>query len=306
MANTKEIKDRINSIKQTQKITNAMYLISSTKLQKAKRDLTKTEPYFYGMQAMIDRLRRHMPNADSPYLNDYSEIPEEERVVAYLVITADKGLAGAYNHNVLKLTEQEMAKHKNTMLFVVGELGRQYFESRGIAIDEQFHYTAQNPSLHRSRMITLRLLELFSEGTIHELYIVYTAMVNSMEAETMIQKLLPLDVNEPQIEIPLDVIQEEFILKPSPEAVIEAVVPNCTNGYIYSALVESFCSEQNARMMAMQSANKSANRILHDLSIQYNRVRQANITQEITEVCSGAKAQQAKSKGGRKSGRRRK
>ncbi len=296
MANIREIKDRINSIKDTQKITNAMYLISSTKLRKAKADLEKTEPYFFGMQAMIERLQRHLPDIQNPYFDQNNDIPESEKVYGYLVITADKGLAGAYNHNVLKRTEQEMEKHFNTRLFVVGELGRQYFDVRGIPIEEQFQYTAQNPTLHRSRLITLRMLELFMAKEIHELHIVYTVMVNQMEADVMIQQLLPLKNDQPQMAIPLGVVQEEFMLQPSPEAVIDAVIPNCTNGYIYSALVESFCAEQNARMMAMQAANKSANEILHELSIKYNRVRQTMITQQITEVCAGAKAQKNKKK----------
>ncbi len=290
MANTKEIKDRINSIKETQKITNAMYLISSTKLKKARKSLDQNEPYFIRMQNMVNRIQRHLPNISNPYFRSFSEIPEEEKTVAYLVITADKGLAGAYNHNVLKLTEGELKKHKNTKLFVVGELGRQYFENRHIPVDEQFHYTAQNPSLHRSRMISYKMLELFTKGEIHELYIVYTIMVNSMTTQPVMQKLLPFEPFKPNVEIPLDIEREVWHLQPSPDAVINAIVPSCTNGYIYSALVESFCSEQNARMMAMQAANKSANSILHDLGIQYNRVRQAMITQEITEVCSGARA----------------
>lgn len=290
MANTKEIKDRINSIKETQKITNAMYLISSTKLRKAKKELEKTEPYFYGMQAMTERLSRHVSGINSPYFRTYDEEKDADRTVAFLVITADKGLAGAYNHNVLKITEEEMAKHKNTKLFVVGELGRKYFENKHIPIDEEFLYTAQNPSLHRSRVITLRLLELYDTGQIQELYIVYTVMISNSEMQPMLHRLLPLKESV-VMNIPADVYQEEFQLMPSPEAVIKAVVPNCTNGYIYSALVESFCCEQHSRMTAMQSANDSANSILRTLNIQYNRVRQAAITQEITEVCSGAKAQ---------------
>ncbi|MBO6133843.1 MAG: ATP synthase F1 subunit gamma [Lachnospiraceae bacterium] len=295
MSHIKEIRERINSIRDTQKITNAMYLISSTKLRKAQKDLAATEPYFYGMQAMIERLQRHLPDIQNPYFESGSTVPEDEKVVGYLVITADKGLAGAYNHNVLKLTEKELGKHKKTLLFVVGELGRQYFEARHVPIDEQFLYTAQNPSLHRSRLITLRMIDLFKTGKMHELHIVYTAMVNKMESEVMMEQLLPLKSNIP-LGIPIDVIQEEFMLQPSPEAVIDAVVPNCTNGFIYSALVESFCSEQNSRMIAMQNANRSANEILHELQIEYNRARQAMITQEITEVCSGARAQRERKK----------
>ena len=112
MANTKEIKDRINSIKETQKITNAMYLISSTKLRKAKKELENTEPYFYGMQAMTERLSRHVSGVNSIYFRNYDDDIENERTAGFLVITADKGLAGSYNHNVLKLTEEEMSKYK--------------------------------------------------------------------------------------------------------------------------------------------------------------------------------------------------
>ena len=295
MANTKEIKDRINSIKETQKITNAMYLISSTKLRKAKKELENTEPYFYGMQAMTERLSRHVSGVNSIYFRNYDDDIENERTAGFLVITADKGLAGSYNHNVLKLTEEEMSKYKNSKLFVVGELGRKYFENKHIPIDEEFLYTAQNPTLHRSRVITLRLLELFETEQIQELYIVYTIMVSSAEMQPRLHRLLPLK-QASIMNIPADVYQEEFQLVPSPEDVIKAVVPNCINGYIFSALVESFCCEQSARMSAMQSANDSANQILHTLNIRYNRVRQAAITQEITEVCSGARAQRQRKK----------
>ena len=290
MQGTKEIKERINSIKDTQKITNAMYLISSTKLQKAKRSLDETEPYFFSIQAMMERLLRHLPNIDHEYFNQHTEMPEEEKISAFLVVTADKGLAGAYNHNVLKLTEENIKSKNNFKLFVVGEVGRHYFEKKNIPVEEEFKYTAQNPSLHRARMISLTMLDLYRQGQIHELNIIFTTIRSSMDSSANVKQLLPLKVSIPQLSVPMDVYHEEFFLKPSSEAVVDYVVPNYLNGFIYSALVESFCAEQNSRMMAMQSANDSANKILHDLSIKYNRVRQSNITQEITEVTSGAKA----------------
>ena len=113
MQGTKEIKERINSIKDTQKITNAMYLISSTKLQKAKRSLNETEPYFFSIQAMMERLLRHIPNIDHEFFNQHNDMPEDQKVSAFLVVTADKGLAGAYNHNVLKLTEESIKGKSN-------------------------------------------------------------------------------------------------------------------------------------------------------------------------------------------------
>lgn len=294
MAGTKEIKDRIKSIKDTQKITNAMYLISSTKLRKARKGLQDTEPYFYELQGMIARILRHMPDIEHPYLRE-TELSNENKKHGYLVITADKGLAGAYNHNVLKMTEEHLARFDNTMLFVIGELGRQYFEARSIPIDGQFMYTAQNPTHHRARIITQKLLNSYIDGELDDLYIIFTAMKNSMEAEARFVQLLPLKASM-HLDVPTDVIQEDFLMSPSPEAVLNAIVPNYINGFVYSALVESYCAEQNSRMMAMQNANNSANEILHDLSIKYNRERQAAITQEITEVCAGAKAQKKNTK----------
>ncbi len=294
MANTREIKSRMNSIQDTMKITNAMYMISSTKLRKAKKNLEETEPYFYTLQSMIARIMRHLPDVENPFFQ-VRKAPEE-RVKAFVVITADKGLAGAYNHNVLKMAQEQIEKCSNYRLFVVGELGRQYFKNKNIPVAEQFHYTAQNPSLHRARIITETLLEQFREGEIDEVYIIYTSMKNSMTTETEMMQILPMEKKEfvPREAMTAGIFQEELLFNPSPDAVLENIVPDCVMGYLYGALIESFCSEQNARMMAMEAANKSASEMIHDLSIEYNRVRQAMITQEITEVISGAKAQKKK------------
>ena len=294
MANTREIKSRMNSIQDTMKITNAMYMISSTKLRKAKKNLEETEPYFYTLQSMIARIMRHLPDVENPFFQ-IRKAPEE-RVKAFVVITADKGLAGAYNHNVLKMAQEQIEKCSNYRLFVVGELGRQYFKNKNIPVAEQFHYTAQNPSLHRARIITETLLEQFREGEIDEVYVIYTTMKNSMTTETEMMQILPMEKKEfvPREAMTAGIFQEELLFNPSPDAVLENIVPDCVMGYLYGALIESFCSEQNARMMAMEAANKSASEMIHDLSIEYNRVRQAMITQEITEVISGAKAQKKK------------
>lgn len=297
MANAREILSRMKSIQDTRKITNAMYMISSTKMKKSKRMLEETEPYFYTLQSLIRRVLRHVPEMEHRYFDQRMEIPEEERTYGLIVITGDKGLAGAYNHNVLKMAEEWMGQHKNNKLFVVGELGRQYFAGKNMAMEEAFHYTVQNPTMHRSRMISLTVQEDFEEGKLDEVWILYTRMINSMTMEAEMQQLLPLKREGfNQIAIPADAIQEEIQMMPSPAVVMDHIVPNYLTGFVFGALVESFCSEQNARMMAMQSASDNANKILNDLSIQYNRVRQAAITQEITEVISGAKAQKKKHK----------
>ena len=137
MANAKEIQDRMKSINDTLKITNAMYMISSSKLKKSKKMLTDTEPYFFTLQSEMSRILRHLPDLDSIYFRSTDEIPEEEKRIAYMVVTADKGLAGSYNHNILKIAEEELAKHPKRQLYVLGEVGRHYFEERGIEIDSE-------------------------------------------------------------------------------------------------------------------------------------------------------------------------
>lgn len=295
MANAREILSRIHSVQDTRKITNAMYLISSTKLKKSKKLLEETEPYFYTLQDLIHRILRHMPEVEHPYFDSRPEVTEQERTRGLIVITGDKGLAGAYNHNVLKQAHEWMEQSANNRLYVVGELGRQYFASRHLPVEEQFHYTVQNPTMHRARKIAGTVLEAYHERQLDEVWILFTQMVNSMKMETRLEQLLPLKREDfSGIHIPADIPQEEIQMVPSPSAVMDHVVPNYIQGFIFGALVESFCSEQNARMMAMQSASDNASELLSELSVEYNRVRQAAITQQITEVIGGAKAQKKK------------
>ena len=279
MAGLREIQNRIKSIQDTRKITNAMYMISSTKMRKAKQDLENTEPYFYTLQSMMARLLRHLPDVSHMYFEkEEKEELDHQKKVGLLVITGDKGLAGAYNHNVLKLA-QEFLDDQNQWaeLFVVGELGRQYFTGQHVPIQENFQFTAQNPTFSRARWIAETLLEKFQSGELDEIQVIFTRMDRP-----------------PMPQIPMDVYHEEFFAVPDAQTVVDSIVPNYISGFIYSALVESFCSEQNARMQAMESATNNADELLHDLSIMYNRARQAAITQEITEVCSGARAQKNK------------
>lgn len=291
MAGLREIQSRMKSIRDTRKITSAMYMISSTKLRKARQELEATEPYFYTLQATVDRILRHLPEMEHIYF----EKPQKKRTKAgLLVITGDKGLAGAYNHNVLKMAQEFLNDEEyQAELFVVGELGRQYFSGQHIPIQENFQFTAQNPTFGRARWITETLLEKYHSGELDELHVIYTRMENSMQSITEDKMVLPL--KRPDLSmIPMDVYQEEFYLIPSAEEAVDTIIPNYIAGFIYGALVESFCSEQNSRMMAMQAATDNADELLHDLNIMYNRARQAAITQEITEVCSGARAQRQK------------
>ena len=290
MAGLKEIQNRIRSIQDTKKITNAMYLISSTKLKKARRDLEATEPYFYTLQGALERILRHLPDMEHEFLENPNR---GKKTVALLVITADRGMAGGYNHNVLRMAEkriqEEKQKGRRCRLFVVGQVGRQYFAARRIPIEECFRYSAQNPTFNRARWITETLLVEFQAGGIDELCVFYTRMINGMRSEEAVKQILPVcrfEMKEPD-----DVMHENFEILPDAQEALSAIIPNYTAGFLYGALVESFCSEQNARMEAMQAATDNANELLRDLGVLYNRARQAAITQEITEVSSGARAQ---------------
>ena len=295
MSNMREIRERIKSINEIMKITNAMYLISSSKLKKAKKDLAATEPYFdkllYAMRSILSRAPEDI---DMRFFDTRTEIPADKRKKAFIIITADKGMCGSYNHNVIKRAEAEMEQCEYARLFVMGQVGRMYFQRKAregeLDVDAEFIQTTQNPTLYRAMKIAVLMMELFEQKKVDDVYIVYTKMLNSMTFEPKVQQLLPLNVNN-------FVTSEEHVTRhheatfyPTVEAVMEHLTPNFMKGLIYGAMVESFCSEQQARMSAMDSATTSAKDMLQTLSLQYNRARQAAITQEITEISSGAEA----------------
>lgn len=297
MANIKEVQDRIKSIQDTMKITNAMYMIASSNLKKAKKALEDTEPYFYTLQYAITRILRHVPDLEHKYFDTRSDVEKKDRKIGIIAVTSDKGMAGAYNHNVVKVAEEKLAGEGQKKLFVLGELGRQYFQKHGYEIETQFHYTVQKPTMHRARVISEQIVDMYNRKELDEVYIIFTQMNNSISMETRTLQLLPLKKGAFQRKVPAslaDIHQEDIQMVPSEKDVLNMTIPNYVTGTIYGALVESYSSEQNSRMMAMQSSTDNAREILADLSIAYNRARQAAITQEITEVISGARAQKKK------------
>lgn len=295
MANSREIQARMKSIKDTMKITNAMCMISSSKLQKARKNLKNTEPYFYTIQDALGKILDLSPDTGNEFFDTRADVPEKERKKGFIVVTADKGMAGAYNHNVIKIAEKEAVADSKNMLFVVGEVGRRYFEKKNIPIDIDFKYTAQNPNMNRARIISEKIVELFKQKELDEVYIVYTRMLNSVTFEAEMKQLLPLKKQKITENVEKSNNYQQCFFEPDINTVFEHIVPNYVAGYVYGALVESYCCEHNARMMAMQTATDAAKDMLKSLDIEYNRARQAAITQEITEVIAGSKAQKKKS-----------
>ena len=292
MAGITEIRGRMRSIQQTLKITNAMYLISSAKVKKARKQLQEVEPYFDRLAKTILDIFRHSPQLQHRYIEGHHK-PKEERKTGFVVITGDKGLAGAYNHNVLKLAESYLARKQDSTLFLIGQMGRHYFEKKNIPIDAEFMYTVQDPTLDRAQDICDTLVDLYERGALDEIYLVFTHSYSAMRMEPEIIKLLPLDramLSARRGLSEADQYRDVVRYEPSPEAVLDVLVPGVIRGYIFAALVESFCSEQSSRMSAMDSASESARDMLKTLSLEFNRARQGAITQEITEIAGGAEA----------------
>ncbi|MBO4391076.1 MAG: ATP synthase F1 subunit gamma [Lachnospiraceae bacterium] len=294
MAGAKLIRERMDSIRDTMKITNAMYLISSSKLNKAKTDLENARPHYEEVVEDISRLQRHLPaTINNRYFKDPSD--RSVRTIGYVLITADKGLAGAYNMNVIKLLQKELDQNPDCpyVLYVVGQIGRVALRKRHLPVDEMFQYTAQNPSVHRARVISGRLLEDYKSGRIGEIRIIYTSEVSAIESEAKLFRLLPLEKTKEDKEKGVEV-KDDFEFLPSPEDVFHSLIPNYMTSVVYGTLIESFKCEQNARMIAMQAATDNATKMLQSLQLDYNRARQSGITQQITEVSGGARAQKKK------------
>lgn len=237
-----------------------------------------------------------MPDTTNRYFDQREQIPDRKKAWLHCDHRRPKVLRVHTITMSSKWHRNCFPRGKTNKLFVVGELGRQYFAKEGLEVDAEFKYTVQNPSLHRARVIADYVMDLYVNGELDEVYLVYTKMENSFSMNAEKQKLLPLAKEDFIHPAPADIYQEEIKVESSMEEILEHVVPNCVTGYIYGALVESFASEHNSRMMAMQTATDSARSMISQLSIEYNRVRQAAITQQITEVIGGAKAQKNKKK----------
>ena len=284
MASMSEIRTRISSVQDTMKITNAMYLISSAKLRKAKSGHEKVNPYFRLLQQTIADILDRCPDLEEDFFEETSPrtIPENGKRRTIIVISSDKGLAGSYNHNVFKKVEELIADDSENTLILVGHMAVNYFKNfKNVTIDEKHIYPAADPAMYRARDIAEHVIGQFLENEVDEVYVVYTDMINSMSFETQTKRIMPLSTKMFE-NIEVGEHLREPVFSPSPEAVIKHVAPNYIKGLIYGAMVESYACEQSARMTAMDNATTNAKDMIRELSLAYNRERQAAITQEIT------------------------
>ena len=284
MESTRDIKGRIKSVTNIQQITKAMKMVAAARLRKAEEKANGSRPYAEKIGELLRRASSVTPGFTSPLFRT-----GEVKKVGYLVICGDKGLAGAYNSNVMKRTLQEISGKDRSAyaLYVCGKQAKNYLKFRGYDPDTYHFGFSDKPSAQDSIDLSKEMVEYFTKEEVDEVYIIYTKMINAFKMEADMFQLLPLQ-REEYTQKNLKGYSERMTFHPSVESVLNSLIPNVVCGFVYGALVESYASEHNSRMMAMQTATDSAKQMLHDLEIEYNRVRQAAITQEITEIVAGA------------------
>lgn len=280
MNNIGAIRDRMKSIRQTVQLSSAQKLIAGARIVKARKAIEQSRPYHERIQRTIASILRDC-EVKNPYLDAKS--PKKKR--GLLVISADRGLAGGYNQNIMKLVSQTMAEQPVTRLMVVGNVGYGKLSAQGLPVDKEFVYPVEAPSVYTAREMAERLLALFEQGELDCVDVVYTVYKSAVRMTPVIERLFPL---EPEHFGAPSYHYSSY--EPSPEEVLDILVPKYLKGYLYGCLVQAWVCELNSRITAMDSAIKNGNEILTKLRLEYNRARQGAITQEITEIVAGAAA----------------
>ena len=291
MANLRDVRLRMRAIQQTLQVTKAMNLISTAKLRKGRRILLDTEPFFSRIEkSMFDIL-----SGTNMGVNKFLTIPERDETsrTAIVVITSDKGLAGGYNANIFRQVNLICTRVKNPVLILIGTIGYRYFIHSPWLILENYSFKSRLPSLDDAKEIADYIISQYFWDMFNEVHIVYTHMYNSIKLLPRERQILPLNKEKMQKEFEKSAgkrVELQFEYLPSKDEVFDALVPLYVKGIVYGSLVEAYVSEQSSRMSAMDEASKNAEEMLASLQTNYNRVRQAGITQEMTEIVSGAAA----------------
>lgn len=283
MASMRDIKRRRDSIQSTGQITKAMKLVSTVKLQKAKGKAESTKPYSDLMYETICNMLARSGNINHKYL-----VPGESSKKAVITITANRGLAGGYNTNLTKLITESGIPKEDIDIVAIGTKGRDYLARRGYNISEDDSDIINEPLYTDARSICDKLLERFAAGEIGEIYLAYTSFKNTVVHEPKLIKLLPVSVDTDGLSNGEDTTPMNY--EPAEDEALNLIIPKYVCSLIYGALIEAVASENGARMQAMDNATSNADEMISDLSLKYNRARQASITQELTEIIAGANA----------------
>ncbi len=275
---TKEIKNRIRSMESTKQITKAMEMVAASKLRRAQAQVMNSRPYFEILHQTITDISVSNRDFSSKYLQEQSASK-----VMYIVIAGDRGLAGGYNSNVLKLVEQRL-QGKDAQVLPIGKKAVDFFRSRRIPAFTESYAEAADVSIGDCFSIAKQLCKAFREGTYSEIHVAFTAFESMLSQSPHAMQLLPLEKPTAQP----DGKYGGIIYEPNSEEVFDAIIPEYLGGQLYGALCESRASEQAARRTAMDNATQNAEDMIADLSLKFNRARQAAITQEITEIVAGS------------------
>jgi F-type H+-transporting ATPase subunit gamma len=283
LASLRDIKSRINSTKKTSQITKAMEMVSASKWHRAEQNAKSFVPYMEKIQEVVANIALGSSGVSHPML-----VSRPVKKTGYLVITSDRGLAGAYNSNVLRTLYQTIQqRHKSTdeyAIIAIGRIGRDFFKKRGISVVLEITGLADQPSFADIKEIASKTVNLFANGTFDELYMYYNHYVSAIQQDVTEKKLLPLT------DIAANQKMTTYEFEPSPEEILEVLLPQYAESLIYGALLDAKASEHAARMTAMKNATDNAHELIRTLTLSYNRARQAAITQEITEIVAGAAA----------------
>lgn len=282
MASMRSIKRRKGSIQSTQQITKAMKLVSTVKLQRAKSRAERSKAYFECMYATVKSVLAKTGFIEHPYLK-----PGASSKKAVIVITSNRGLAGGYNSNVIKLVTHGDFNREDVKIYAIGRKGRDAFHRYGYEIARDYSDVIEEPAYADAMQISRDLLDSFANGEIGEIYLAYTAFKNTVSHIPTLLKLLPVEAGEAD---DMDDSKALMNFEQDEEEALNLLIPKYVTSLIYGGMVEAVASENGARMQAMDSATSNAEEMIDKLSLQYNRARQGSITQELTEIIAGAEA----------------
>ena len=282
MASMREIKRRKESIQNTSQITDAMKVVSTAKLQKAKGRVEASKPYFHYMYDAVTSILAKSDNVNHPYLQ-----ANGSKKKAVIVVSSNRGLAGGYNNNVVKLLTQGEFSKEDVLVYAVGRKGRDTLKRNGYEIRADYSEVMNEPLFSDAATIGRDVLEAYANGEVGEIYIAYTVFKNTITQIPTLMQLLPVAIKAEEKD-ENDLVMMNY--EPEAEEALNEIIPKYVNSLIYGPLCEALASENGARMQAMDSASNNAEEMIADLSLKYNRARQASITQELTEIVAGASA----------------
>lgn len=297
MPSLKDIRNRIDSTKNTQQITKAMKMVSAAKLRRAQQNVVNMRPYAQGLMTVIADVATTQA-VDHPLLRRNSEVDERKKKVLLVVITSDRGLCGAFNTNVSKFTERYLrdnaSKSEKIDMLMVGRRGADYFRRRGKVAVETILNLAKDISYPMASKISHRVVEMYNAGEYEEVRIIYNEFVSAIQQTVVCETLLPIDVEKAStLNKGTGGFPAELIYEPSPAEIMDALIWKHFDIQVYRCLSESVAAEHGARMTSMENATKNAGEMIRTLTLTYNKARQAAITTELIEITSGAEALKA-------------